>query len=270
MAAPRPVTPVGILAAKLDHLVQQIKSRPEIPKDIASSIAECQELASGLDPYLDRCTSTASPALKALEDNTRAEDWGQHFSDGATVRQLEQEMLSGHVEGQTLKLIVHMTRARSVLEIGLFTGYSALAMAEALPEDGHLIACEVDAYVAGFAQECFQASPHGAKITVKVGAALDIMRHLAEAGECFDLVFIDADKREYWDYFNLLLERDLLSASGVICVDNTLFQGQAYLERERTPNGAAIAEFNRRVAADVRVEQVLLPLRDGLTLIRRV
>lgn len=179
-------------------------------------------------------------------------------------------MLSGHLEGQVLKMFVHMTRAQSVLDIGMFTGYSALAMAEALPEGGRLVACEVDQYVADLAQALFQASPQGAKISVQVGPALETLSKLAAAQESFDLVFIDADKQEYVQYFHLLLS-SLLAPDGFICVDNTLLQGQPYLpQSERTQNGEAIAEFNRVVKNDPRVEQVLLPVRDGLTIIRRV
>lgn len=267
----RPITPIGILAGKLEKISQDVAENAAVPTDIAAAIAECQQLASGLDPYLDACTTPASQALAALEERTKTEDWSRRFSDGETVRQLEQEMLSGHIEGQTLKMLVHMSRAKSILEVGMFTGYSALAMAEALPESGRLVACEVDEYVAEFASKCFQGSPDGHKITVKVGPALGTMRQLADAGESFDLAFVDADKKEYWDYFQLLLDRELLVPGGFICVDNTLFQGQAYLSNgHRTPNGTAIAEFNQRVAADNRVEQVLLPLRDGVTIARRV
>ena len=271
MAISRPVTPLGILAEKLARLAHQVKETSGIPTDIAKAIAECNQLASGLDPYLEACTTSPSKSLVALEDKTKAEDWSQRFSDGETVRQLEQEMLSEQIEGQTLKMIVHMTKAKKVLEIGMFTGYSALAMAESLPQDGQLIACEVDSYVADFAQNCFQSSPHGSKITVQVGPALDTMHQLADRRQSFDLVFIDADKKEYWDYFQVLLDRNLLSPGGFICVDNTLYQGQAYLSNgNRSPNGEAIANFNQQVAADQRVEQVLLPLRDGFTIIRRI
>ncbi|MFM9161075.1 MAG: O-methyltransferase, partial [Dolichospermum sp.] len=228
------------------------------------------ELASGIDPYLDQHTTNESPALAALAQKTASEDWSQRFSDGETVRQLEQEMLSGHIEGQTLKMFVSMTKAKRILEIGMFTGYSALAMAEALPADGDIIACEVDDYVAEFAKKCFQTSPHGGKISVKVAPALQTLQELANAGETFDLVFIDADKKEYVDYFNLLLDTELLAENGFICVDNTLLQGQPYLApAKRTANGEAIAQFNQIVAADPRVEQVILPLRDGLTIIKR-
>jgi len=200
--------------------------------------------------------------------------------------------------------------------------------------DGVVVACEVDAYVAEFAQKCFHESTaghkisvkvapaletmkqlaangevfdlvfidadkagytdyvdlllttgllapnglicadntlmQGHKISVKVAPALETMKELAENGEVFDLVFIDADKAGYLDYLNLLLTTGLLAPNGLICVDNTLMQGQPYLSGTATPNGVAIAKFNQALVDDPRVEQVLLPLRDGLTLIRRV
>jgi caffeoyl-CoA O-methyltransferase len=266
----RPVTPVGILAAKLENLVQQIGSIESIDRTFKAELQQAYELANGLDPYLESCTTTESPALTALVKRTQSEDWSKRFSDGETVGQLEQEMLCGQVEGQALQFLVHLTKARRVLEIGMFTGYSALAMAEALPSDGVVVACEVDAYVAEFAQQCFKESVAGSKISVHVAPALATMQQLATAGEVFDLVFIDADKAGYLDYLELLLTTGLLAPGGLICADNTLMQGQPYLSGTATANGIAIANFNQVVAKDPRVEQVLLPLRDGLTLIRRV
>lgn len=267
---PRPVTPLGILVEHLETAVQMVAEQ-NVPAAVKTHLQLALHLAAGLDPYIEECTTKESPALSAIAQKTSTEDWSKQFSDGATVRQLEQEMLSGHLEGQVLKMFVYMTRAKSVLDIGMFTGYSALAMAEALPSDGRLVACEVDQYVASFAQNLFQDSPHGAKIQVELGAALATLDKLAQRGETFDLVFIDADKKEYVQYFQTLLDTNLLSPQGFICVDNTLLQGQVYLaEQERTPNGQAIATFNRVVANDTRVEQVILPLRDGLTIIRRV
>ncbi|MGL5910986.1 MAG: O-methyltransferase, partial [Phycicoccus sp.] len=162
-----------------------------------------------------------------------------------------------------------MTRARQVLEIGMFTGYSALAMAEALPAGGRVVACEVDADVAAFARRCFAASAAGDRIEVRVGAAEDTLAALAAAGEQFDLVFVDADKAGYTGYVATLLDTDLLAPHGLLCVDNTLMQGQPWAG-PRTPNGEAVAAFNEYLAAEPRVEQVLLPLRDGVTLVRRV
>jgi caffeoyl-CoA O-methyltransferase len=248
-----------------------VEENPSVPDEIAANLLAAWRMAAGLDPYVSECTSQESPALAAIANKTSQEAWSKQFLDGATVRHLEQEMLSGHLEGQVLKMFVHMTRATRVLEIGMFTGYSALAMAEALPEDGRLVACEIDPYAADFAQRLFQNSPHGGKIRVELGSALETLSKLAAAQETFDLVFIDADKTEYVQYFEMLLETSLLATHGFICVDNTLLQGQPYLpQNERTQNGEAIAEFNRCVKNDPRVEQVLLPVRDGLTIIRRV
>ena len=267
LKSPRPVTPVGILATKLEQLSQQLAAL-DIDERLKVELRQASELASGLDPYLSHYTTPESPALRSLVQRTQAEDWSQHSSN--ETAQLEQEMLSGHVEGQFLKFLVHLTQAKRVLEIGMFTGYSALAMAEALPDNGELVACEVDAYVAEFAQQCFNESPSGHKILVKVAPALLTLQQLAAANETFDLVFIDADKAGYVDYVNILLDANLLAPNGLICVDNTLMQGQPYLSGESTANGAAIARFNQTIADDARIEQVLLPLRDGLTMIRRV
>ena len=264
----RPVTPMGILVQKLGKTLQLAK-KMQGTSPLTDSLQETYDLAAGLDSYLEDCTTAASVPLNVLVQKTVEEDWSQRFSDQATVRELEQEMLSGHLEGQTLKMFVFMTQATRVLEIGLFTGYSALAMAEALPPHGTVLACEVDSYVADFARRCFENSPHGHKIQIKVAPALETLKILADEGLSFDLIFIDADKTEYLEYFNILIERGLLSERGIICVDNTLLQGQPYLS-QRTANGEAIAQFNRSVAADARVEQVLLPIRDGLTIIRRV
>jgi len=154
----------------------------------------------------------------------------------------------------------------------MFTGYSALAMAEALPDDGVVVACEIDPDVARFAQECFDQSPAGRRITIEVGPAVDSLRRLAASPGAaqFDFVFVDADKAGYLDYVDVLLSGDLLAPRAVIAVDNTLMQGQPYGDTELTANGAAIASFNAALTYDPRVEQVLIPLRDGLTLIRRV
>ncbi|HBE32817.1 MAG TPA: SAM-dependent methyltransferase [Cyanobacteria bacterium UBA11369] len=268
--AARPVTPLGILVEKLEKIVKMAKN-DAVSASLADALMEAYQLAAGIDPYIEEMTTGESPALAALAKKTSEEPWSKRFSDGETVRQLEQEMLSGHIEGQTLKMFVYMTKAKNILEIGMFTGYSALAMAEALPENGRVIACEVDEYVAEFAKNCFKESLHGSKISVEVAPALETLRKLADGGNSFELVFIDADKKEYVDYFKLLLDSNLLAPKGFICVDNTLLQGQPYLPPEkRTANGEAIAQFNRIVAEDPRVEQVLLPLRDGLTIIRRV
>jgi caffeoyl-CoA O-methyltransferase len=265
VAAPRPVTPVGILAALLDRVADGLDG-VDVPEAVRADLHRARELAGGLDPYLERCTTPESDALARLADATRTHDWTRRDPDAVF---LEQEMLSGHVEGQALKMLVAATRARRVLEIGLFTGYSALAMAEALPDDGRLVACELDPEVAELARRSFAGSAAGRRITVEVGPAADTLAALRDRGEEFDLVFVDADKPGYAGYLAALLDGGLLAPHGLVCVDNTLLQGEPWLADGASANGAAIAAFNADVAADPRVEQVVLPLRDGLTLIRR-
>lgn len=261
----RPVTPTTILAAELCDIYAELDAWGGAPLRLLDRLGRARDLVDGLDFYLERCTTPASPALARLAQRTHATDW-QRRSAGA----LEQEMLSGHVEGRLLNFLVRLAGARRVLEIGMFTGYSALAMAEALPDDGVVVACEVDADVAEFARGCFDDSPVGDRITVEVGPAMDTLRRLADASESFDFVFIDAEKAGYLGYLDVLLDSSLLAPGAVIAVDNTLMQGQPYTGAGVTANGQAIATFNEAVAADPRVEQVMLPLRDGLTLIRRV
>jgi caffeoyl-CoA O-methyltransferase len=255
---------VGILAGTLERVRDLAEHADHVDQELLAQLRAACALAAGLEPYVSRCTTPESPALAALSQRTRSHDWQQ---DGAD---LEQEMLSGHVEGQALKFLVGMTRTRRALELGMFTGYSALAIAEALPDDGRVLSCELDPDVAAFAQRSFDETPAGAKIEIRVGPALRTLQQLAVAGERFDFVFIDADKGGYRDYVDAVLGRGLLAPDGVICVDNTLLQGEPYLPGTPSANGRAIAAFNDALARDNRVEQVLLPLRDGMTLIRRV
>ena len=268
-AAPRAVSPMSIIAEQLAALVQRAAQLDTLDPDFRDSLATTARLAAGLEPYVEHCTTPESAALAGLVADTQSMDWQARHAAGDTTLQLEQEMVSGHVEGQFLKMLMHAMQAKRVLEIGLFTGYSALAMAEALPDDGQLVACELDPFAAAFAQRAMARSPHHHKVHIEVGDALVSMQRLKAAGESFDLIFIDADKGGYAAYFQLALDSTLLAPNGIICVDNTLMQGKPYSAGEPTANGQAIADFNRLVCGDARVEQVLLPLRDGLTLIRR-
>jgi caffeoyl-CoA O-methyltransferase len=267
------VTPVTILADELGELLRRLEITADADQDCLLRLRRARDLAAGLDPYLSQCASPESPALAALARCTHETNWSDR-NFGAGSPSLEQEMLSGHVEGQLLKLLVHLAGARRVLEIGLFTGYSALAMAEALPDDGVVVACEIDPTVAHIARRCFNESPAGHKITVEVAPASETLERLAaecpSAAAQFDFVFIDADKPGYLAYVEFLLDSELLTARAVIAVDNTLMQGQPYLDgADGSVNGSAVATFNAALAADPRVEQVLVPLRDGITLIRR-
>ena len=170
-------------------------------------------------------------------------------------------MLSGQLEGTLLQMLAASLGARRILEIGTFTGFSALMMAAALPEDGELITCDIDPEAIAVARSYFQRSEHGGKILVKEGPALDTMKTLQGP---FDLVFIDADKTNYIAYYEAALP--LLSPSGAIAVDNVLWSGHVLEPKEES--GRAIVAFNDHVSKDDRVTQVILTVRDGVMLIR--
>jgi caffeoyl-CoA O-methyltransferase len=198
-----------------------------------------------IEEYAERFTTPHDPLLAELSAASDAA-LGQH------------SMLTGPVAGRLLELLVWIGQPKRVLEIGTFSGHSALAMAAALPPDGHLDACELRPERAEFAQSWFDRSPHGSKITLHVGPALESVAKLE--GE-FDFVFIDADKPGYVDYYEAVLPR--LSPHGLIAADNALEGGEVL------DGTAAITAFNEHVAADPRSVQVLLTVRDGITLIRR-
>lgn len=173
------------------------------------------------------------------------------------------QMQVGPVEGMLLKLLVQMLGARAVLEIGTYSGYSALAMASGLPDEGRLVTCDIDPSALAVARRYFDRSPHGAKIDVRLGPALETIQTFGERS--FDLVFIDADKESYVEYWEAVVPR--VRAGGIIVADNALWSGKVLAPV--TASDHAVARFNARVAADARVEHVLLSVRDGVMLARK-
>ncbi|XDV35462.1 hypothetical protein PO909_005405 [Leuciscus waleckii] len=263
-------TPVEFVVEYLLKAKEIVENNANIPAGLLDNLQKALDIASGLDGYLEQMSSQESEPLAELYRKSVSHDWNKVHEDGKTLFKLPVTCITGQVEGQVLKMLVHMTKAKRVLEIGMFTGYGALSMAEALPENGQLIACELEPYLKDFAQPIFDKSPHGKKITVKTGPAMDTLKELAATGEQFDMVFIDADKQNYINYYKFLLDHNLLRIDGVICVDNTLFKGRVYLKDSADDIGKALTDFNQFVTNDPRVEQVIIPLRDGLTIIRRV
>ena len=173
------------------------------------------------------------------------------------------QMVVGPLEGAFLKVMALTVGARRILEIGTFTGYSALAMAEALPDDGTVLTCEIDADSAAFARRHWDKSPHGKKIHIRVSPALETLAALKGP---FDLIFIDADKANYVNYY--LRALDLISPTGMILIDNVLWSGRVLNAHDPDSSTAAIQELNRVVASDSRVTAALLTLRDGVFVIK--
>jgi caffeoyl-CoA O-methyltransferase len=198
-----------------------------------------------IDEYVERLTTPHDALLAELSAETAK-------SLGST------QMLTGPVAGRFLETLVWFGQPERVLEIGTFSGHSALSMAAALPEGGHIDACEIDPERAAFAQRFFDRSPHGSKITLHLGPAIETIDRLEGA---FDLVFIDAEKEGYVAYYDAVVPR--LSERGLIVADNTLWGGRV------VDGEGPLVQFNEHVAADPRTIQVILSVRDGMTLIRK-
>lgn len=172
------------------------------------------------------------------------------------------QMLTGRIEGRFLKLLVQIAQPRLVVEIGMFTGYSALSMAEGLPEGGRLITCDIDPEARAIAQAAFDASPFGDKIEIRMGPALNTLRQIDEP---IDFSFIDADKKGYPAYYEEVLKRT--RPGGLIVIDNMFLSGRVLNPQDEAAQ--AVAELNRTITRDERVENVLLTIRDGVQLIRK-
>ena len=173
-------------------------------------------------------------------------------------------MLTGRTEGRLLNFLVRLVRPRQVLEIGCFTGYSALSMAEALPDGGRLYTCEISEEHAGIAQKNFDRSPYGDRIELRLGPARDT---IASLDGPFGFVFVDADKGNYPDYYEAVLPK--LADGGLIAFDNVLWSGRVLDDEDETTDTKAIRALNEKLARDDRIECVMLTVRDGLTLVRR-
>ncbi|HEY9772756.1 MAG TPA: class I SAM-dependent methyltransferase [Planktothrix sp.] len=203
----------------------------------------------GIEEYAQSKTDQHSQLLDELTRETHAQT------------ELPQ-MLTGPLEGTFLKLMVAATGAKRILEIGMFTGYSALMMAEGLPAGGHITTLDIDPKHIAIAKKYFARSEHGKNITVIEGPALESLKKLDGP---FDLVFIDADKPNYINYYEHVLKK--MPSGGVILADNVLWNGEVL--NPKTEDGKALAEFNDHVHQDKRVEKVLLTLRDGVLFIRK-
>ena len=181
------------------------------------------------------------------------------------LRLLNPRMASGHIQGRLLKMLVTMIKPRLVLEVGTFTGYASLCLAEGLPDGGIVHTVEIDDELEDFILKGFKKSPLSQKIVLHIGNALEVVPGL---GLEFDLIFLDGEKREYPEYYTVLM--DYLKPGGYMIADNTLWDGHvADSSYDSDPQTAAVKRFNDMVAADNRVEVSMIPIRDGLSIIRK-
>ena len=206
-----------------------------------------------LDQYILANTKPEEELMRRLERETY-------------LRVINPRMISGHLQGKLLEMLVRMMRPKRVLEIGTFTGYSALSIARGLEDDGIIDTIEVDDELEDIAAKYFEQSGYGHRIRQHVGSALDVVPTL---GEVYDMVFIDGDKREYPAYYNMLMDGGYVHSGSVMLADNILWYGKvAEPIAHNDKHTEAIVEFNRMVANDPRVDNVIVPIRDGINMIR--
>ena len=184
----------------------------------------------------------------------------------AHIRLLRPRMLAGHLQGRVLKMLVRMHHPQRILEIGTYTGYATLCLAEGLPEGGEIHTVEIDEEMEDFIREQFDQSPLKDKIRLHIGDAQVVIPQLE--GQ-FDMVYIDGDKREYCEYYDLVFDK--VRSGGVILADNTLWSGKVWKEPDTNDKQTlGIVRFNEKIKQDQRIEKIILPLRDGLTVIYKL
>lgn len=231
-------------------------------------------LIGGMDSYVTSVSNCGGPIMQAIQDKMDSTDWDTLHKEGKTMFSYGPEMSTDPTEAQAIKMFTFMKGAKRVLEIGMFAGYGAAAIVEALPPDGECVSLDIDPFLKHWVGDVMVQFPEGRKHSVIVGPALDSMAELP-ADKQFDFVFIDANKSEYKRYVEVLIERDLLADDAILAVDNTLYCGLPYMpaqydtQPKRRGFGEDIREFNAWLASHPKFMTVMLPIRDGVTLVRK-
>jgi caffeoyl-CoA O-methyltransferase len=261
------VTPTDLVADKLAKAAASTEDQAT-----RETIVETAKIVDSIDSMVAKYSQQPSEALKKISIETAKTNpmWDELEQKGETSRLMEAEMISGQAEGQLLQLLVQFGGVKQALDIGTFTGYSSLALAEALPEDGRVVTLEREAQAAEMAAGNWSGSPHAKKIESRVGEANDLLQGLASAGESFDLVFLDVDKPGYFPLYQMLMDTGLLRVGGLLVVDNTMYKGEELSSDKLSTNGQGAQALNEGLLSDDRVRQVMLPLRDGVTLVHRL
>ncbi|MDD2476541.1 MAG: class I SAM-dependent methyltransferase [Dysgonamonadaceae bacterium] len=184
----------------------------------------------------------------------------------AHIKLLRPRMLSGNIQGRFLKILTSLLKPENILEIGTFTGYSALCLAEGAPENSKIVTIEIDDEMESFINKYLLQSEYGHKVDLRIGDALKLIPQYNN--NYFDLIFIDANKRDYCAYYDIIFDK--LKNGGIIIVDNTLWNGKVIDEEFKNDEQTkGVLQFNKHIQEDPRIEKVILPIRDGLTIIRK-
>jgi caffeoyl-CoA O-methyltransferase len=248
-------------------LIREVLEKTTDP-ECKQKLQKALELTGELDPYLDATVAPVGPVQSKIWNDTYKEPWDDNFKNGLMSYTASTAMMAGPYESGFLKILAEMTRAEKILEIGMFTGGSAAAFC-ASPYCKEVVSLDTETYLEEFLKSRIRGTEAESKVRVMIGQALDSLVKLKEEGAQFDMVFIDADKPNYINYYNYVLDNNLLTSTGCIVADNVLWYGDVY-PKPVGRLGKIIHEFNSAVVNDPRVNQVILPMRDGVMLIKPI
>ncbi|KAK9791633.1 hypothetical protein WJX73_009315 [Symbiochloris irregularis] len=260
-----PDTPVEVLTDLLDKAL-----KADDLSGAKAILQKAQAVCAGLDPYLESISSPPNQVIENLIQRTTEHDWTQAHEQKKTMFLMKREACAGSLEGSFLKALTQLSGARVVVEVGMFTGTTTLAIASALPENGKVYALELDPYLRDFAAPAFKEAGLQDRIEVLVGPAAESLKKLAARGVTADIAFLDADKPGYLGYYNQIMDSQTIVPGGFIVVDNALMKGRTYAPGDVKDEAAeAIRKFNEHVRKDERVHTVTVPFRDGVSIVQR-
>ncbi|PWN34526.1 S-adenosyl-L-methionine-dependent methyltransferase [Meira miltonrushii] len=275
-------TPLITASELIQSSIEILQKQGQTDKTALDSLRLAQKVLQGLDPYLDASSTEGPKGLKALIEETDKHDYDTAYKNKQLSFPVSAKWSAGAYEGNFIAMIAKAIKAKRVLEVGMFTGTTTLAVADVLPkEGGKIIALELDAYLRELANPFFERAGVKERVDVRIGKAMDSIQEMIKAKEDpFDLIFIDADKGAYQQYYDVIMDNGLLRKGGVLLVDNVLYKASPFVPelQQATPeqlktaiqfeNGKALAAFNKFVRQDDRVDVTILPVRDGVSWIQ--
>ncbi|PSR75705.1 hypothetical protein PHLCEN_2v8996 [Hermanssonia centrifuga] len=262
-------TPHDRLALLIDQLCLEIDSQPASTTDRVRTLAtQAKELIDGYDSYMSGMSSPHPPVLDTMLEEGNKRDWKRIHKEGKTQFCLVPAMCAGTYEAVVLQHLAKLSKARTILEIGMFIGTTTVSLAM-LPGVEQVVSLELEGYLEEINRPYFKLAGVSDKIDVRIGDAIASLDKLIEEGASFDMVFIDADKPNYINYFKKVVESKLLAKGGFIAADNVAYKGSPWAPDQSYRMGPHIDDFNRAVREYPGVEVVMLSIEDGISLIRR-
>ncbi|MCO5549776.1 hypothetical protein L7F22_003249 [Adiantum nelumboides] len=275
-------TPLITASELIESAIGILQKQEGTDKTALNSLKLAQKVLQGLDPYLDASSTEGPKGLKGLIEETDKHDYDTAYKNKQLSFPVSAKWSAGSYEGNFIAMIAKSIKAKRVLEVGMFTGTTTLAIADVLPKQGgKIIALELDDYLRQLANPFFEKAGVKERIEVRIGKAMDsIQKMIKEKEDSFDLIFIDADKGAYQQYYDVIMDNGLLRKGGVLLVDNVLYKASPFVPelQQATPdqlktaiqfeNGKSLAAFNKFVRQDDRVDVTVLPIRDGVSWIQ--